>query len=94
MLDIEPPKSRGWDEDRLPTDKMQKFLRYQGVEHPENMSFAQAYKLSEKIKKRQQHGWCTLNQARSLAMLGYENPKGVREKEAREIINQLPECEF
>jgi hypothetical protein len=47
-----------------------------------------------KLKRRAEHGWCSLKQAQSLAALGYEQPKGVRAKEAQEIINQVPECEL
>jgi len=94
LLDIEPPTQRGWDREREPTPRMLSFLRSQGVPSPEAMSFSEAHELINKLKKRQQHGWCSFKQAQSLAMLGYENPKGVRAKDAAEIIQQVPECEL
>lgn len=90
VLDVEPPRERDWGDVRKPTDRMVDLLKRKGVDGAEDMTFAQARSLIDKIISRQDHGWCTYKQAKILRKFGYE-PKGIRFEKAGELITAIAE---
>jgi len=86
VLDIEPQRERGWDKDRLPSDKMTAFLEKAGIP-TKDLTFTRARQLIGEVIKRRQAKKCTYKQARILAKYGYSTD--VPFKQASEIIDAI-----
>lgn len=89
LLDVEVPTSRGWDANKRLSPKQVAFLRRNKV-NPDELSYAAAKALLDKMFARMQHGWCSVNQARVLRGMGLtrEQIRGTRFDEASRLIDQ------
>lgn len=71
VLSIKPQKPRGWDSDKVLTEKQNAFLRKFGVD-PDGLEYAPAKQLIGEIMHRLDAKLCTLKQAKILKKYGYD----------------------
>jgi len=88
VLDIEPAKSRGWDEGKQLTEKQIGFLQRAGI-NPDSIPYAQAKQLIGEMMNRWQNKLCSLKQAALLKRYGYET--NVSFERASELITAVKE---
>lgn len=90
VLDIEPPRERGWDRSKKPSERMVEAIRKMtgGSVDGGSLSFTEAKTLIGKLIARREQGWCSFKQAKLLKQYGYE-PKGIRFGEASDIISRI-----
>lgn len=86
VFGIAPPRERGWDTGRQPSQKMLALLEKQGID-TSNINFTQARALISEITGRWDKGLCSMKQARILQRAGY--PTDVSREEASKLIDQI-----
>jgi hypothetical protein len=69
LLQLQPVAPRGWDKNKVLSEKQVGFLRKQGI-NPYNLPYAQAKQLIGEIIGRFSRHLCTLNQAKLLKKFG------------------------
>jgi superfamily II DNA or RNA helicase len=83
---LEPVVDRGWDKNKVLTEKQDGLLRRQGID-PATLSYASAKKLIGEIIFRFNNNLCSYKQAKILAKHGYDT--NVEFKQASAIIDTL-----
>ena len=71
VLELDPVKSRGWDNNRQLTEKQRALLGKQGI-NPDAISFSQGKQLIAEIFRRWNGKLCSFKQAKILRKYGYE----------------------
>ena len=86
ILDIQPELSTGWDTGKPLTEKMQGMLERQGIDS-EGLSFAEAGRLINEIKRRWSANQCSFKQAKLLKKYGL--PGDASRDQAKEWIDAI-----
>ncbi len=86
-FDITPTHQRGWDKNKVLSEKQRRVLLRQGI-NPDEMSYAEGRQMVTELFRRWDKNLCTMRQARLLKSYGYET-KEVTIQEATKLIDQL-----
>lgn len=84
---LEPTRSRGWDQGKVVTEKMAKVIRMTGVD-PYSLPYHQAAQLCAEQIRRLRDKLCTARQAKCLRGFGYDT-KNMKFAEASRLITVL-----
>lgn len=86
ILDLQPQQEMGWDTSKPLTEKMVEFLEQRGV-NTGDLSYAEAGRLINEIKRRYEAGECSYKQAKLLKKYGL--PTNAKRTEAKEWIDAI-----
>lgn len=86
-FDIEPVKTRGWDQGKVLSEKQKALLLRQGI-NPDNIPYAHARQLINEMFRRWSRRLCTLKQASLLKKHGYET-KNLTMADATKLIDAI-----
>jgi superfamily II DNA or RNA helicase len=86
ILDLQPHRDTGWDTGKPLTEKMVEFLEQRGV-NTGDLSYAEAGRLINEIKRRYETGECSYKQAKLLKKYGL--PTNAKRTEAKEWIDAI-----
>lgn len=87
VFQLEPARSKGWDNGKSLTEKQMSLLRKHGME-PSEMSYAQGRQVLSEMFRRWGGKLCTIKQAKLLRKHGYET-KDLPMAEASKLIDAL-----
>jgi superfamily II DNA or RNA helicase len=87
VFDIEPVKARGWDSDRVLSEKQSKMLMRQGI-NPDKLNYTEGRQLVSEMFRRFDKKLCTIKQAALLKKFGYD-VKDLKLEDASRLITQL-----
>lgn len=90
LFEITPRKDSKWDTGKPLTDKQKDVLRKAGV-NPDELNYAAAKQMLQKIFERREKGLCTVNQGKVLCRAGY-HPNEIKKlsfNEASRLIDGL-----
>jgi superfamily II DNA or RNA helicase len=86
-FDIQPVKQRGWDSQRVLSEKQSQMLMRQGI-NPDTLSYTEGRQIVSELFRRFDKKLCTLKQAALLKRFGYDT-KDLNMADATNLITQL-----
>lgn len=87
LFQIEPVKSRGWDNGRVLSPKQSAILMKRGI-NPDKLSYSQGRQVLSEIMRRIDQNLCNVKQAKVLQRYGYET-KNMTFDQAGKLLSQL-----